>query len=256
MRKLRTLIVEDKPKDLEKLQGFLSRHDHLLEIVAVAKSFEEALAIFTTNDDVRFDLSILDYKIGKKKTIFDVFNAVIDRNRFGIVGLTSIATEELFKKLITVQAPIPISKPHVQELIDVFMLRVMEQAQTLEKKLESIFLIYDGASYRQVKLRNICFIEADKNDSIFYCKNSSDQNKIDPHTHIRGLGEVMKTLDTDIFYRCHDSYIINYRVIVHCTRDGKKNARVWYTDSSDESTKHALASKPGREKLVSWKFME
>jgi DNA-binding LytR/AlgR family response regulator len=269
MRKLRTLIIEDNLDELEDLQKCLSKFVSMgkIEIAAKAKSYDKALEIFIKDESIRFDISILDYRLNDAKTILDLFEVVNDKNRFGIIAVATSFKAEVFDNLSNLYYPVSFSKPFEPENVDAPMFEIFRRHGQLENKLDKPIPIYDG-SYKRLLHRDIFFIESIKKDekTLFHCKDPHKPGNCKHFENNRPINSVLRELESEIFFKSHKGFIINLKYIDRCISEGH-GARITFFDPSNGSKITfrdplkgvvectAPASRDGRKQLQTWGFL-
>lgn len=219
---LKTLIVEDKKRDLVRLTKRLEKYPEIVQITATASSYFDARNILLQNE---FALSILDYDL-KNKTLIDLLNTV-NRKHLGIIVLSSIYRTNIdIYELIGAAIDLPLPKPHDDEVVQDFILKL--QAFVLLKSVQNKpYYFREKNENKLVKLfaNDIYYIEAKEKNAHFHCVGRKKEIIVD-----KSLTALEDILDNNKFIRCHDSYIINIEKVRGFSTDNSADPLKIYFD--------------------------
>lgn len=211
---LKAVIIDDEPKAIQGLSWELSNYKDEIEVIATFTEPEKALTYLSSTD---IDCLFLDIemptmdgfqfleKLGPKDFAVVITTAY---NEYAIQALKKEAIDYLLK---------PIDSDDIRDTIQKikkFTNKVISVA-----KFEEILLNFNDKLHNKkitintdgklvfLESDDICYVESDGNYSTLYlCKNK----KI---VLTKKLKEVANILPQDVFFRIHNSYIINLNKI-------------------------------------------
>ena len=213
---LKVCLVDDEATVLETTRCLLENYCPQVEIVGEAQSVAESLELLKTSQP---DLLLLDVQL-KDGTGFDLLNRLVNRN-FDVVFVTG--HDEYAIKAFKFSALDYLLKPlDPDELIKAVENSAMKRKHPnhLDLKLEALadqknekIILSDAENVYLIDTKTILFIEAQGN----YCKFMFDNNS--NLLVSKPLKEYEKLLDPRLFFRSHQSYLVN---LSHFSRYDKK----------------------------------
>lgn len=211
MNKLSCVIIDDQQHCLDDLSRQLSSHAHRLDLVGTAYGYDDGLELISSRKP---DLIFLDVELGDK-TGFDILNN-LPKPHPVIVFVSAMSHYSL--RAIRVSAADYLLKPvSDQELHEVIIRVSQEHQRSASRRATELMTTIpiskdfkpDRIAIRQIdslKLiyyADLMYVEADSNYSKFY---TTTKDRI---TTSMTLKEVEETLQSEVFLRCHKSYLVN-----------------------------------------------
>lgn len=211
---LTCVIVDDEPKAIKSLSWELSNFEDDIKIVATFNNPEEALTYLTENDiDCLFldiEMPTMDgFQFLGKLTSRD-FAVVITTayNEYAIKALKNDAIDYLLKPIDTDDLEETITKIKKHSFRSLNANRVENVLLNFNEKLahKKITINTDGKLIF-LEPEEIIFIESDGNYSSIYTNNKKK------FVITKKLKEVNTLLPQELFFRIHNSYIINLKKV-------------------------------------------
>ena len=209
------IIIDDEERNLKLIEHYLIKYCPLIEIAASYTDFNQAIKGINEHKPA---ILYLDIQLGKQ-TAFDLLDE-IDTTDLEIVLVTAYDHYALkaFKYSVVDYVLKPIA---IEELINATNLAIsrVKQKRNFEislglEKEESVFLKSEFLTITSldkidiVKKDDILFCKSDGRYTTFYLKNKSEI------VACKNLGEFEPSLKEDIFFRIHQSYIVNMEKVV------------------------------------------
>lgn len=222
MAKLTAVLVDDEPSNSELLQHFIKKYCPRVDVVGCADTKEDAIQIIPQlKPDILFLDIILDEGTG-----FDVLEA-IHTDDLQVIFVT--AFDEFAIKAFKYNAVDFLLKPlQIEDLI----LAVNNAEDRIGKnqflennRLQALMNAVSSEKINQdfIAIPTIEKIEFLKTNSITYCK--SDGKYTEFHSvnskmlvSSKNLGEYEQLLDEAVFFRIHNSYIVNLNYVVNINK--------------------------------------
>ena len=227
-----TVIIEDETASQELLSSLVIEYCPYIKLLGVAGTVDSAMQLI---HDVQPDLVFLDVHIGQK-TGFDVLDGLVEKD-FKVIITT--AHEEYALKAFKYEAIDYILKPYTPKDVIKSVQRIKEKLEDskafhqLEKVIKNSiqhkesenisFPISDGL--KVYKIRSITRIEG----SGAYCRIFSLDTK--PLLISKSMKEVEVLLPENLFFRIHDSHIINLK---HIKEFRKEDGGVVILENDDQ----------------------
>jgi len=210
---MRTLIVEDEPKNIKILQKFISDYLPTLEIVGEAHDAESAENLY---NNLHPDLMLLDIQL-REGTAFDFLDKIMPV-RCAIIFITAYDNYAL--KAFKYSAIDYLLKPvNIAELRAA--IKKVEDKMTYEKlnvQLKQLLENINNPINAKVALPTDGKLIFVNTNEIIYCKAlgtrttvHSLNNKV--FTTSKTIGEFEEILPEKTFFRIHNSYLININSI-------------------------------------------
>jgi two-component system LytT family response regulator len=187
------------------LTYFLEQYPDKFKIETKVYDFESALERMSK---IKYDLSIIDYTLSKKKNWFDIVEAISESNLGILVLHTTNANKNIdLKRLQKIKNYVFLAKTINTEEIAGF-LKELDKRVLSDENDESVkfhrYRVYHGNKHIFLKDEDIVWIEAAHGCIEYYTKLQET-----PFTMSSSLVEVEEALNPDFFIRVHRSFIIN-----------------------------------------------
>lgn len=208
--KIRSIIVDDNPLNIEVLSDLLQEESHDISLVGTAENGEEALKMIKSKEP---DLVFLDVEMPnmngfevlaslpeiKFQTIF-----VTAFSQYAIQAIRFNALDYLVKPIDPKELKLAIRRYRSDGRLQ-HQDQIQNALNNLNKKnaLDQVLFLPTQEGGMKMILRDIIRIAGDRNYSTFYLSNN--KTKISSKT----LGHFEEILSGNEFFRCHRSFIIN-----------------------------------------------
>jgi two-component system LytT family response regulator len=203
---MRALIIEDEPLAIDNLKFYLK--DYPIEIVGVAHKIQEAVKFIKKEKP---DVIFLDINLSGENG-FDLLDRV--NINFKIIFVT--AYDEYAVRAFEVNALDYILKPLKKERIAKAMKHLFHTPSVVEQRhrytLEDTIFLMTGTRACFVKLKDICYLQADSSYSKLFLSDGSCKTSTQT---LKRWGELLPEND---FFRIHRSFILNIRHIAEIKR--------------------------------------
>lgn len=201
---LRAVIIDDEDSGISALQLLIAKHVGHVKVVATATNAEEGIAVI---ESYQPEIVFLDISMPEVNG-FSMLKKLQHKN-FNLVFTT--AHEEYAIQAIRHNASDYLLKPiDVNELIDcIAKITTEEKPRTREKVTYSSTIplsVKDGVIF--IKISQIIRLEASRSYTTFYLDNKIKQ------VASKSLKEYELQLDPALFYRCHNSHLVNLGKVV------------------------------------------
>ena len=220
-KKLKTLIVENRKDELQELKDILAPHADFIEITAEAASMDEAVRILSKDS---FDLSILDIDL-EDGTCYDLIE-IVDRKKFGIIVLNTIAPESNVKKNQSAGNPLWLPKPYSTKGTIQFIYQLKMEVNKTDIELCSYEIYQTNKNRKIIWDDKIFFLEGNKGGTNFYIIDKI--KNWDMISTNNNLGKEEERMNKGLFVRCHLSYIVNVRLISDYSKNRKSGGLLYF----------------------------
>lgn len=212
MKKISALIVDDEIAAINTLRGMLGEHCSQVEVVATARSVDEAVR---ATEQHQPDLVFLDIQMQPFGTGFDFLNRVSNKETFGVV-FTTAHQEYAIQAINAVQPWAYLVKPlSVNKLLEAVRVAV---AKIYDSDNHSIVVADNRKGKQVLRIRDIIYCEADgPTTDIFLLR----PNKIEKITASKVLRDIEAELPETLFCRSHHSFVVNMQHIIRYERTGR-----------------------------------
>jgi len=214
MDNINILIIEDTKIESDALTKVLNEHNY--NIVAVANTFKDALAIFYKE---KIDLVIIDIFLNGVPdgiTFAETISTVPNASK-PFVFLTSSTDRKIFERAKLTQPFSFLMKPfnELEILYAIEMAIEKFYAQTdvfLTEEEDTVIsneylFIKKGKSLKKVHITDIIYIEVEEK----YCNIITEKEKF---VILISLTKILALLDNTRFYRTHRNFIVNTEKII------------------------------------------
>ena len=200
---LRAILIDDELIGVNTLKVLIEKHTQGIKVVATATEPEKGISAI---DDYKPEVVFLDISMPKMSG-FELLEQVKHKN-FKLVFTT--AHREYAIKAIKNKAHDYLLKPIDIEELKHCIDKIKEDSQPKEiQKAPTTNIIElsvkDGIIF--IKPQNVIRLEASGSYTVFYLLNNVK------HIASKNLKECETLLDPDLFYRCHQSHIINLQKV-------------------------------------------
>ncbi len=217
MSKFTAVLVDDEPNNIELLTHFLKKYCPRVDVIGQADTKEDAIAIIP---QLQPQLLFLDIVLDEG-TGFDVLEAI---NAENIQVIFVTAFDEFAIKAFKYNAVDFVLKPiEIEDLI----VAVSSASERLEKsqfidqkRLSSLVEAISSEKLHQdfIAIPTIEKIEFIKTNTIVYCKSDGKYTEFNLTNgkmivSSKNLGEYEQLLDDNVFFRIHNSYIVNLNFV-------------------------------------------
>lgn len=214
---MKCIIVDDDLNCIKALNGIIKDYIPSLEILGTAQNIKDAVQLINSTD---IDLVFLDVEI-QHEMGFDLFK-FIPKPKFEVVFTTAhekyalkaiksscfdfllkpIETEELIATIQRLSEEID-AKKHTGERASV----LLDNIENSGKKVEKIAITNkDGLSI--LNTEEIMYLEGDAKYTTLHLLNG------ERYVSSKNIGEFEDLLDSEKFFRCHRSWMINLKYVV------------------------------------------
>jgi len=197
---LRAIIIDDEQSGIDLLQMLISRNSHLIRIVGSTLDPQEGIGLI---EDFRPDVVFLDISMPTMSG-FEML-ARLQYHDFKLVFTT--AHRDYAIEAIRNKAFDYLLKPVADEEFTQCIRNIIaesDQPAVVPPRKEQVFLellAKDGINY--IRMEEIIRLEAARSYTVFYLDGGVR------HVASKSLKEFESRLDGGLFYRCHNSHIIN-----------------------------------------------
>ncbi|WP_341903925.1 LytTR family DNA-binding domain-containing protein [Fluviicola taffensis] len=211
--KLKTVILEDEADNVFLLKHFLLKYCPDIEILTILENVNDAIDFINKHSP---DLLILDIML-ENGTAFDVLDKLTisdyqvvfttAHDDFAIKAFKYNAIDYLLKP-IQIDALLDAIERVRKRIVDESYYSRINALQKLHASSNTeLIAIPTGDKIEFIKSKDILFIKSDGKYSEFHTINNSFI------VSSRNLGEYESYLDSSIFFRCHNSFIVNLNFV-------------------------------------------
>lgn len=217
---LKIIIIDDEPHAITVISSIVNNYTKGLKIVTTAEDVDEGVEVIQKHKP---DILLLDINL-PSGTGFDILKK-LDNTNFKLVFIT--AYDQYAIQAFKYSAFDYILKPvNPEELIEVLDKAKTEIQQTDNSAQLQVLLENMQKPQRDKKiiLKTLDSIFIESPENVIYCK--SDNNYTEFHITDKKvlvsntLKHYENTLDSSIFVRCHQSYLVN---MMHVTKFDKRD---------------------------------
>lgn len=210
MDKYKAYVVDDELENIELLKFFLNKYCLNIEIIGESDTFESCITFL---NDTKPDIIFLDIKLNDKNA-FDILD-LIDTSESEIIFVTAYqefapkafkynAIEYVLKPIAIEDLILSVNKAIVRiEEKKLFKNQILNNLHSLNERPSSIITISSLDKIDIIKKTDILYCKSDGRYTTFYLLNKIEI------LACKNLGEYEIVLSDDMFFRIHNSYIIN-----------------------------------------------
>jgi len=220
MEKIRCVIVDDELHCVETLKYDLKKHCPEIDVIAEARSGEQAVNLITGHDP---DLVLLDVEMPDMSG-FDVLQRLFPVS-FDVVFVTAYDQYAIraFRYAAVDYLLKPVDKVQLREAIDRVIKR--RQGQSNPAVLETlVHNLKQGLKPARMAIPTSRGLDFINTDEIVFCQSESNYTHIHlvdgaKYTITKTLKDLEHLLDPDEFLRVHQSYLIHLAFVEKYIRD-------------------------------------
>lgn len=209
---MKVIIIEDEIPAAEKLERYLHKFDHTIEILARLTSIQESVNWLTSNPEQELDLIFMDIQLtdGLSFEIFRripvhkpvIFTTAFDEYAIDAFKVNSIAY--LLKPISFMDLSQALTKLDALKAQLTGQPEFMQVIQSLEtKKYKDRFLVKLGNNIHTIKAEDIALFYAD--GRVVYLMNAAGKKYILNYK----LEELESLIDPSLFFRVNRTFVLN-----------------------------------------------
>jgi two-component system LytT family response regulator len=218
--KIRSIIVDDNPLNVEILSDLLRDGNHNIEIVGKAENGKEALELIQREqpDLVFLDVEMPDMNgfemLASLKEINFQTIFVTAFSHYAIPAIRFNALDYLVKPIDPKELNLAIRRYRSDgKAIHKHQIQNALDNMNIKNALDQVLYLPTQEGGIKMVLRDIIKIEGDRNYSTFHL--STNKTKVSSKT----LGYFEEILNNKVFFRCHRSYLVNHHHIKELQKD-------------------------------------
>lgn len=224
MKKINAVIIDDEISNIVLLESLLKKYCPLISIAGEANSKQDAIQLI---NNIKPKLIFMDIMLDEG-TGFDVLEEVNHKeskvifvsshNEYAIKAFKYSAIDYVLKPIEVEDLILAVNKAY--EDVDNNAYTINEQIEMINKSIDTkeplnFIAIPSIDKIEFVKIENIIYLQSDGRYTIFFLKEGK---KI---VASRNLGEYENIIDKNLFFRIHNSYMVNLKHVVSINkRDG------------------------------------
>ena len=225
MRELKVAVLDDDPKILKEVRSEISKLLKEEDLDLAVKYFENSKQLSFNNDDLKFNVYILDIEINEKDeknntiTGLDIAKKIREKDRNAYIVFLTSHPEFVFDGY-EVRAYRYILKDNFKSKL---RKTLMEICKDLEEETKSFFLIRKNSKLKKLYYSDIYYVKKEKNQkNVEFVtdesedeedKKEEDKGKNDENKHRITLQEVYDQLPEDRFIFVDRAVIVNIRKV-------------------------------------------
>lgn len=221
----KAILVDDAPSNLQLLNGLLNEYCPTVSVVATCTSIKDAEKAIKKNEP---ELVFLDVELQNELgfNLFDLFPSpdfevvfTTAHEKYALQAIKSSCLEYLLKPIDFRELIKAVEKFEKQKLLTVNKkkIEVLLENVNNSKQIVNKIAIPNANGYVFLNTSEILFCEADMNYTKVITSNR------DSFLSTKNLKEFEEMLDTEVFFRCHKSWLINLNFIKQYSRiDGTR----------------------------------
>lgn len=219
---IKTIIIDDEKHVRDEIRSYLeTSFASVIHILAEATSVKEAITVI---EEQRPDLIFLDINLGNG-TGFDVI-ATSKYKEFDVVFITAYDKHAI--KAIKVGALDYLLKPIDDEEFIEVVKKVIKQ-QTSKQTLKQLFKVAENhflnTDTNKIVLKTMDSIYTITLDDIIYCSSEGHYTTFfikntKPLVITKSMKKTEELLPSNIFIRCHQSYLVNKHYVQNYHKQG------------------------------------
>jgi DNA-binding LytR/AlgR family response regulator len=209
MEKALVLIVEDQVLTAKSIEAMVT--DHGMEVIAICKSGEDAIA-FTQQRMP--DIAIMDIRLQGNLDGIQTAKELQLNERIPVIYLSDYTDKGTVRRAKETRPANYLSKPFTEQdllrAIDIALFNANTARATNDNEEEFVFLKTGQHSYSKFQYSQINFVEAER----AYCKIHTSEKIV---TLSISMAAVADQLNKDRFIKTHRSYMVNIRKVTEFT---------------------------------------
>jgi len=233
---MRVIIIEDETLAVEKLERYLLKYDHNIEVIAKLASIQDSVAWLNTNVNT-FDLAFMDIQLTDGLS-FDIFNkAAINKpiifttafDEYALDAFKVNSIDYILKPITFTDLSKALTK--LKKLKTSFNNTIQRNefvSSIATNKTKERFLVRLGNHIHSIKVSEISLFYAEGR-TVFLVTNQHKKFILDYK-----LEDLYKVLDTTAFFRVNRTYIVNINAIDNVTVYSNSRLKIGLNISSDK----------------------
>jgi two-component system LytT family response regulator len=211
---MRTLIVEDEPKNIKILKRFISEYFPTIEVIGDAQDVQKAEELYRS---LIPDLIFLDIQL-TKGTAFDFLDKVMPiscavifvtaYDNYALKAFRYSAIDYLLKPINLIDLKESISKAQQKVGSERANIHLKSLLENISNPSNNKIALPIEQKFLFININEIMYCKAIGSKTIIY----ANQNR--KYTIAKPIGEYEELLPSKIFFRIHNSYLININFIV------------------------------------------
>ncbi|MDA8924028.1 LytTR family DNA-binding domain-containing protein [Flavobacteriaceae bacterium] len=222
MKMFKTVLVEDEKNNLDLLNHFIKKYCKNIDVIASCSTYDQALSVLKAEEP---DLVFLDIVLDRD-TSFDllqelgnpdfqiIFTTAYDE--YAIRGFKYNTIDYLLKPIIIEELVAAVNKvaEKINENKTLDMGSIKNISQSFNTKHPANFIMISGMDRIDfIHPDEVVYLKSTGRYTEFYLKDK--KRKI---TSSKPIGEYENILDQDVFYRIHNSFLINLAQLININK--------------------------------------
>lgn len=218
----KTVLVEDEKNNLDLLNHFIKKYCKNIDVIASCSTYDQALSVLKAEDP---DLVFLDIVLDRD-TSFDLLQELGNPD-FQIIFITAYdeyairafkynTIDYLLKPIIIEELVAAVNKvaEKINENKTLDMGSIKNISQSFNTKHPANFIMISGMDRIDfIHPDEVVYLKSTGRYTEFYLKDK--KRKI---TSSKPIGEYENILDQDVFYRIHNSFLINLAQLININK--------------------------------------
>ena len=218
----KTVLVEDEKNNLDLLNHFIKKYCKKIDVIASCSTYDQALSVLKAEDP---DLVFLDIVLDRD-TSFDLLQELGNPD-FQIIFITAYdeyairafkynTIDYLLKPIIIEELVAAVNKvaEKINENKTLDMGSIKNISQSFNTKHPANFIMISGMDRIDfIHPDEVVYLKSTGRYTEFYLKDK--KRKI---TSSKPIGEYENILDQDVFYRIHNSFLINLAQLININK--------------------------------------
>lgn len=218
----KTVLVEDEKNNLDLLNHFIKKYCKKIDVIASCSTYDQALSVLRAEDP---DLVFLDIVLDRD-TSFDLLQELGNPD-FQIIFITAYdeyairafkynTIDYLLKPIIIEELVAAVNKvaEKINENKTLDMGSIKNISQSFNTKHPANFIMISGMDRIDfIHPDEVVYLKSTGRYTEFYLKDK--KRKI---TSSKPIGEYENILDQDVFYRIHNSFLINLAQLININK--------------------------------------
>jgi two-component system LytT family response regulator len=242
MKMFKTVLVEDEKNNLDLLNHFIKKYCKNIDVIASCSTYDQALSVLKAEEP---DLVFLDIVLDRD-TSFDllqelgnpdfqiIFTTAYDE--YAIRAFKYNTIDYLLKPIIIEELVAAVNKvaEKINENKTLDMGSIKNISQSFNTKHPANFIMISGMDRIDfIHPDEVVYLKSTGRYTEFYLKDK--KRKI---TSSKPIGEYENILDQDVFYRIHNSFLINLAQLININKRAGNYCEMSNGDSLPLSRRH------------------
>ncbi|MCM1167353.1 MAG: LytTR family DNA-binding domain-containing protein [Lachnospiraceae bacterium] len=201
-------VCEDNPLDMERLRGLLMNVSRGRLAVTEYSRAEELLWDIETKRR-HFDIFLLDIYLEEMSGVEAARRIRKGNENAPVIFISS--SEDFYREAFDVYAFHYLVKPFEQETASTVLEKAVKSVE--RDKEETLPIVYKG-KHALLKYADIAYISSMNHHLQYHMRDGSEYTSYDK------LDEIAKRIKSEMFVRCHKSFIVNIASVKELTAEG------------------------------------